>query len=189
MSSYKLPRVDTFSKNLADANGLDLQQWVFYQGMMFNDQEQWWDSGERGSRHEGVDFRCYQDSQGVEHNLDGGIKIPAVLDGVVIKVEKDFLGQSIYVCTDVRIKDGFLMAIYGHTETKLISGEEVKEGGVIATVADSKKVPSHLHLTFAVVAGSFTYQALNWNTISERRGINLIDPLEIITERYLKHHQ
>ncbi len=76
--------------------------------------------------------------------------------------------------------------MYGHTVPMkgLSAGDPVKAGQVIAMVAPRKvsksHVPPHLHLTIGRSTGPVDYETLDWATIANRGGLQLIDPMEII---------
>ena len=110
----------SFSEQLLECNGLreaGFDQWAFSPGMLFKAPGKWWgDRGTRARPHEGIDLCLYTDETGRPFALDESTRIPVMFDGEIIKIEEDFLGQSVYVAH--AIDDGHgrrLWTIYGHT--------------------------------------------------------------------------
>lgn len=56
----------------------------------------WWgDCGERDNPHEGLDLCLYRNMEDDILRLDEKTNIPAMSDGVVVKIINDFLGRSV----------------------------------------------------------------------------------------------
>ena len=90
-----------FSEQLLECNGLreaGFHRWAFHPGMLFGAREKWWgDRGARPTPHEGIDLCLYTNEPGHLLELGESTRIPVMLDGEVTKIEKDYLGQSVYV--------------------------------------------------------------------------------------------
>lgn len=179
MLEHNRPRMDGF------------QGWVFHPGMLFQALGKWWgDQGPRAVPHEGLDLYSYEAASGRVKNLDQQTKIPAAFSGQVVKIDRDFLGKSIYISHGIYADDGRqLLSAVGHTVPRegLKTGQQVAPGEIIATVAgfSGKKssLPPHLHLTFAWVPADFRLEQLTWKNLGQDPRIRLIDPLSVITGR------
>jgi hypothetical protein len=173
-------------------SGLGFETWLFYPGMLFNARERWWgNGGSRDRPHEGLDLCFYKDSRGQTRNLNKDTQIPVMYTGEVVKIEDDFLGESIYVSHDIYDSRGNrLLTVYGHTKpgNRINVGRSLREGDMFAAVADTGgeriKAPSHLHISVAWVPPSVSYEKLDWGAISAPAVACLVDPLEIISCRY-----
>jgi hypothetical protein len=179
MLEHNRPRMDGFHR------------WVFQPGMLFQALEKWWgDQGPRAVPHEGLDLYSFEtDGDGVK-TLNHRTQIPAAFAGEVVKIDRDFLGKSIYICHGIYTADGRqLLSAVGHTLPRegLNIGQQVATGEIIAAVAGvpGKKtnLPPHLHLTFAWVPADFRLDQLTWNNLDHDPGIRLIDPLAVISPR------
>ncbi len=177
MLEHNRPRMDGF------------KNWVFHPGMLFQALEKWWgDQGPRAVPHEGLDLYSFEVAGGRVESVDQQTQIPAAFAGQVVKIDRDFLGKSIYISHAIYSADGrqFLSAV-GHTVPKegLQIGQQVAAGEIIAAVAgfSGKKsnLPPHLHLTFAWVPVDFRGDQLTWNNLGHDPGVTLIDPLTVIS--------
>ena len=177
-----------FTETLIRANGLkgkNFLQWVFEPGMLFNGQHKWWgDRGKRTTPHEGLDVFLYRDQSGAINRFDAGTGIPAIADGVVVKILDDFLGTSLFIKCSSPLDEGRRFFIfYGHTVPRhdMHVGQRVNRGDLIADIADKKSiVVPHLHLSLGWISRPVSYDSLDWNTIGERRTITLVDPVEFL---------
>ena len=177
-----------FSERLLECNGLretGFLCWAFHPGMLFLAPGKWWgDRGARPSLHEGVDLCLYTNETGHLLELNEHTRIPVMFDGEVTKIEKDYLGQSVYV--GHTIDDGHgrrLWTMYGHMKPAdhIKPGERVRQGEVIASLTEKRKKTSgpraHLHLTMAWVSPERAFQELNWETLHDPKVAILLDPL------------
>ncbi len=177
-----------FSRQLLKCNGLreaGFDRWAFYRGMLFGAREKWWgDRGARPSTHEGIDLCFYTDKHGQAKGLGESTRIPAMFDGEVTKIEKDYLGQSVYV--GHAIDDGHgrrLWTMYGHMKPAdhIKPGERVRQGEIIASLTETRKKTTgprpHLHLTMAWVSPERALRELNWETLHDPEIAILLDPL------------
>jgi murein DD-endopeptidase MepM/ murein hydrolase activator NlpD len=178
-------------KNALDPGGF--KGWVFCPGMLFNSTDKWWgDRGKRDKPHEGLDLCLYKDREGTILRLGETAKVPVIYDGMVVGIVDDFLGKSVIIehlfsgCHNNK-----LCTIYGHTipEDNLCVGKVVKEGEVIATLADSitskTNIFPHLHLSLGWTSKKISYDTLNWENIGAPNTVTLLDPLQVIDWHYL----
>ena len=185
-----IPKSD-FTEAFIRANSLgkgEFAAWVFHPDMLFGAMQNWWGAKKRRPRpHEGIDLCLFRDSNGKIIGIDERTKVPAAYDGVVVKILDDFLGKSIFVEHTFRTdRRSVSLMMYGHAVPAegLSVGEPVGKGQVVATVAPRKgpeaRVPPHLHVTVARSMEPIDYAALDWTTIANFGGLQLLDPLEII---------
>jgi len=164
------------------------QGWIFHPGMLFQAQEKWWgDQGRRAVPHEGLDLYSFETDGGRVKTVDHQTQIPAAFAGQVVKIDRDFLGKSIYIIHAISAGDGRqLLSAVGHTVPRegLKAGQPVAAGEIIATVAgfpgQISNLPPHLHLTFAWVPMDFRLDQLTWENLGRDPGITLSDPLPVI---------
>jgi murein DD-endopeptidase MepM/ murein hydrolase activator NlpD len=179
MLEHNRPRMDGF------------KNWVFHPGMLFQSVEKWWgDQGLRSVPHEGLDLYSFEAAGGGVKTVDQQTKIPAAFAGEVVKIDRDFLGQSIFIIQAIYSDDGHqLLSAVGHTVPRdgLKTGHQVAAGEIIAAVAgvpgSKTNLPPHLHLTFAWVPVNFRLDQLTWSNLGHDPGIRLIDPLSVISPR------
>lgn len=171
-----------------DTELADFQQWVYQPGMEFNSRETWWGAKKpRASAHEGVDLCCFADARGQVKELAPHTRIPATFAGEVIKIDPDFLGQSIFLRHEILAPDGRqLYTAYGHTRpaATLAVGQRVAAGEIIAAISappgQSARVLPHLHLTLAWMPASIPPERLTWPNLGQDPAITLIDPLAVL---------
>ena len=180
-----------FTAMLLEANALDsgeFQSWAFCPGMRFGSTRKWWgDRGRRDFPHEGIDFCLYRDSAGRLRRLDETTRIPVMLDGVVRARFKDYLGQAVIV-EHSAIENGEpgYLSVYAHTEPRggIIPGARVKEGDVLATLADTSRskarILPHLHLTLARPLPGLVYEPFVWDIMRDPARVSLLDPAGVI---------
>lgn len=172
----------------ANPNLAGFKKWLFQPGMLFNSLETWWgEKKPRATPHEGLDLCWFEDLTGQIKQLDQHIKIPATFAGQIVKIGRDFLGQSIYLRHEIWAADGRqLYTAYGHTEplAAIQVGKVVAAGEIIAALAagpgKSPRIPSHLHLTLAWIPVSLSTDRLNWQNLGADRDITLLDPQSIL---------
>jgi hypothetical protein len=164
------------------------QRWVFHPGMLFQALEKWWGGqGLRAVPHEGLDLYSFETDGGRIKTVDQQTQIPAAFAGQVVKIDRDFLGKSIYIIHAIYTDDGRqLLSALGHTVPRegLKTGQQVAAGEIIAAVSgisgQKSNLPPHLHLTFAWVPKDFRLDQLTWKNLGHDPGITLIDPLAVI---------
>jgi hypothetical protein len=179
-----------FTDILVRENSLDKQgfaAWFLYPGMEFGAQETWWgDRGKRARPHEGIDLCFYRGVADRILRIDEMATIPAVYDGVVVKVIDDFIGKTIIMKHSfTEIGEGAFLTLYGHTNPgeSIEIGRSVKAGEIIAilTTPRGPKAPlPHLHLTLAWSPESIPYDMLDWTTIGNPDIVRLTDPWPVI---------
>jgi murein DD-endopeptidase MepM/ murein hydrolase activator NlpD len=177
MLEHNRPRMDGF------------KTWGFHPGMVFQAMGKWWgDQGPRAVPHEGLDLYSFETAGGRVQTVDHQTQIPAAFAGQVVKIDRDFLGKSIYIIHAIYTAGGRqLLSAVGHTIPRdgLKTGQQVAAGEIIAAVAGvpGKKtnLPPHLHLTFAWVPKDVRANQLTWKNLGHDPGIRLIDPLPVIS--------
>lgn len=161
-------------------------RWVFQPGMLFQSWETWW--GEKKPRtvaHEGIDLCTFEDVKGLIKHVDGSIKIPAVFPGTIVKIDRDFLGRSIFISHNIYAADDRqLYVALGHTNPGAARqpGNKVEEGEVIATISSPPQtaILPHLHITLAWIPVPLSPDYLTWKNLGRDKRITLIDPLPIL---------
>jgi murein DD-endopeptidase MepM/ murein hydrolase activator NlpD len=170
--------------------GMDgFTNWVFHPGMMFGAAIKWWgEQGRRPGPHEGLDLHRFLVAGGLIKTVDQLTNIPAAFAGQVVKIQPDFLGQSIFMSHAIFAADGRrLITAFGHTVPRdfLSIGASVAAGEVIATVAGfppkATDLLPHLHLTFAWAPEDVSPARLTWENLGRDSAITLIDPLPVIS--------
>lgn len=164
------------------------KHWLFYEAMLFDASHTWWQySGMRDRPHEGVDLSLYRDGPGRCRRLNHGTRIPVILDGMVVKIFRDFLGQSLYMSHELGDGKGRrLYSFYGHIKSLpgVGPGRRMKEGEVVGMIADpkmdKKTIHPHLHLSIAWVPDTFSSDRLDWETMVTEKEIVLLDPLKVL---------
>ncbi|MCX5893891.1 MAG: peptidoglycan DD-metalloendopeptidase family protein [Deltaproteobacteria bacterium] len=180
-----------FFDYLRGCNGVALagfKSWLFQPGMAFKAAETWWGEKQpRSSPHEGIDLCCFEATGGLIHRVDQQLQVPAAFAGEILKIDRDFLGKSIFLAHEIRAADGRrLCTAYGHTRplAALKVGARVAAGEIIAAIAAApgKKtgVPPHLHLTLAWIPASIAPERLAWQNLGRDPAITLIDPLAVL---------
>ncbi len=188
-------RKSRFNEFFIKHNDLDttgFEKWVFYPGMLFLDQEKWWEiGGIRRHLHEGLDFCFYRDKTGQDYGLTEKTKVPVMYDGEVVCIEDDFLGKSVFVSHAIHDNCGNrLYTIYGHTSPYhgVTIGEVFREGDTIAAIADTREkstqIAPHLHISVAWLSKDFPPEKLNWKTMSDSSIVTLCNPLEFVFCKY-----
>jgi len=184
-----------FAEHLIHENALDVngfKEWIFYPGMLFNAVEKWWGNhGKRNKPHEGLDLCLYRDRRGNKRQLDEKTRVPAIYDGTVVGIVNDFLGKSVIIEHDLTDSDhNRFCTIYGHIypRKRIQNGRMVKEGDIIATLADlhNSKVTifPHLHISLGWASKLISYDKLDWKTIGASNTFTLMDPLYVIGRPY-----
>jgi murein DD-endopeptidase MepM/ murein hydrolase activator NlpD len=189
-----LPLEETrFTECLIRENGLqerDFGEWAFYPGMLFAALTKWWgDRGMRDAPHEGLDLCLYRDRRQVIHRLGQGTRIPAMYDGIVVRMLDDFLGRSVVMAHrfpgDNRVR---FYTMYGHTIpcSGLRVGQVVRKGQIVARLSDATKSRTnalpHLHISLGWTPNAISYDQLDWGSIPHV--LTLLDPLQLIAWPY-----
>lgn len=177
-----------FGEMLAEVNGLrekGFRRWLFADGMAFLDAGQWW--GQRGKRstpHEGVDFLFYETGAGDQVKLAPGARVPSALDGKVVAVHGDFLGQTVWVNHGIRsVADRALYTAYGHlsAELSVAVGTDVRAGQILGSIVDptrsGKTIASHLHFSVVLLTSVIEPCGLDWSLAHKPDLAEFVDPL------------
>jgi hypothetical protein len=165
------------------------KNWIFHPGMLFQASGKWWgDQGHRGAPHEGLDLYSFADAAGITKTVDQHTQIPAAFAGHLVKIDRDFLGKSIYLSHAIFTPGGRqLLSAFGHTVPRdfLKIGCQVAEGEIIAAISGfpgkPTNLPPHLHLTFAWVPVDVNPTRLTWKNLGSDPEIRLIDPLSVLS--------
>lgn len=162
--------------------------WEFLTGMRFAERTAWWRGGsDRGGAHEGLDICWYRTGDGRRLSLGAGAHVPVIYAGEVVSVVADFLGASVFVAHAHRDALGRqLHTVYGHVDPLpgLAPGSVLGDGDTVGTIADAASrrsaVPSHLHITLALIDREGGSQRLDWDALRERSRVLLLDPMIIM---------
>ena len=184
-----------FTEMLIEENALDqsgFERWIFCHGMQFNSPDKWWgDHGLRDYPHEGIDLCMYKDRSSRIRRINEKTRIPVMQDGIVKAIFKDYLGKAVIIeHENSGSNTGRIMSFYAHTNpcSDIEDGVIVKEGDIIATLADTSNLKSnimpHLHFSLGLPSKAFSYDGFVWNTIRKPEMITLLDPLAVIDWPY-----
>jgi hypothetical protein len=184
-----------FTEMLIEENALDqtrFERWIFCHGTLFNSLDKWWgDHGLRDYPHEGIDLCLYKDRSSRIHRINEKTRIPVMQDGVVKAIFKDYLGKAVIIEHEHSgSSTGRLISFYAHTNPRpeIEDGVIVKEGDIIATLADTSNSKSniipHLHFSLGLPSKAFSYDGFVWNTIRKPEMITLLDPLAVVDWPY-----
>jgi len=188
-----------FTEMLLGENALDqseFESWIFCNGMLFNSPDKWWgDYGRRDYPHEGIDLCLYKDRSQRICRIDEKTRIPVMHSGVIKAIFKDYLGQAIIIEHErIENSTGRFTSFYAHTKphANLEVGVTVKEGDIIATLADTSHskahIIPHLHFSLGRPSESISYNGFVWNSIRKPEKIILLDPLPVIDRPYQAQH-
>lgn len=137
--------------------------------------------------HEGLDLCLYRTEEGDIHNIKENTKIPVLFEGQVVKIDEDFLGESVFIRHSIYDSNGMqFYTIYGHIEhsVHICPGEKLNEGDVIGIITNTKKnrgvIPQHLHISVAWVKNTIRQQELGWQMMGDTERVVLLDPLHVI---------
>ena len=182
---------DRFAEMLVEENSLDqmgFECWIFCAGMQFNSMQKWWgDHGKRDFPHEGIDLCLFRNRSKRTLRINEKNRIPVISDGVVKAIFTDYLGKAVIIeHENLIIENRNILSIYAHTKPQadVQIGSVVKEGDIIATIADTSrskaKIIPHLHFSLGLPSPSLSYDAFFWNIIRKPDLITLLDPLEVV---------
>lgn len=186
-----VPDPSVFSERLILWNALAASgfvAWEFLPGMRFSERAAWWRGGaDRGGVHAGLDICWYRTVDGRRLNLAASARVPLIYGGEVVSVVDDFLGSSVFVAHARRDALGRqLHTVYGHVDPfpGLVPGSALGDGDAVGTLADAAArrsvVPSHLHLTLALIGREGGPQQLDWDALRDRSRVLLLDPMIIM---------
>jgi len=180
-----------FTEMLIEENALDqngFENWIFCSGMLFNSPDKWWgDRGQRDYPHEGIDLCLYRDRRQRTVRLDEKTRIPAMHNGVVRAIFKDYLGKAVVIHHEkFGSENARFISMYAHITPRpdIEIGTLVQEGDLLGTFADTSKskaqILPHLHFSLGLASLALSYEGFVWNTIRSSDIITLLDPLEVI---------
>jgi len=176
-----------FAEAFVRLNRLDkrgFQRWVFQPGMDFGTQDKWWNSTDkRDPPHEGLDFCCFETSQGQLEYLAENTLVPVMYDGAVARLFRDFLGSSILVAHDFQDKGRNLYTVFAHVKplAGVAAGKQLQSGEPIATICPAKhgNMNPHLHLS-VIWADAATVGSLDWQTMHDVKRVSICNPLNFL---------
>ncbi len=179
-----------FSKwliNLNQLQKLGFKRWVFRPGMLFQDNEKWWDADQlRDTPHEGIDFCCFEDKADKTIYLNPKTNVPVMFDGEVIRIFNDLLGHSILVAHQIHNDTSRLCSIYAHSlpDEKLKIGHTVMAGEIIASISTKNNSPiaPHIHISTIWVDAGVSIQTIHWGNINDPNVVTLCDPFDFMEE-------
>ena len=184
-----------FTEYFTRANGLadnGFSEWVFLPGMLFQAPHKWWGKGgKRDNLHEGLDLCIYRDRRNRISHFKETTRIPAMYDGVVLKIIDDFLGKSVFMEHVLPDNNNILLlTIYGHTRpvAGLEAGSSFYRGDVIACLAGRAKpeaaMAPHLHISTGWSSQLILPDQLDWKTIGTADSPTLFNPLDVMDGLY-----
>jgi hypothetical protein len=181
-----------FTQRILEKNHWDdrkISEWMFAPGMVFGSMDKWWgDAGKRKLPHEGLDLCLYQGCDGRIHSLEPATLIPAMFDGRVMKIMKDFLGMTMIMEHDpMDESDGKFLTIYGHANPAagMETGCRVKQGDIVCSISWSAQIKTpglvpHLHMTAGRCSSKLPYDRLDWDVIPATPLLTLLDPMPLL---------
>jgi murein DD-endopeptidase MepM/ murein hydrolase activator NlpD len=160
-------------------------QWLFHTGMLYGTYDKWWaDFGIRITEHEGIDITFYKPIDQRIKSLSPRTVVPACLEGKVLNICDDFLGQSLIVehPDSGHYSDYTIVVVYSHIDLcrGLKVGDRIKETDPIGRISKTDKnpaLPPHLHLSCIEVPGHVKADKMNWHLFSDATMVQTIHPL------------
>lgn len=155
--------------------------------MLFQDPGCWWKPARRAHLHEGVDFRGFYEGPGGKVREVSTDLVPSLFDGVVVRINEDFLGRTVWMKHPaVRREKLLLFSAFGHIvpEENITEGQSICQGEAVGRIAPGKKGASlgkHLHMSVFWAPTFLRPEGLNWQDLPASRMIRLFDPLSIVS--------
>lgn len=179
--TVELRRLNGFSQD-------ELREWLFLPGMKFGDTTKWWKAGNNRPRpHEGLDLVTYLDRKGDKHLLPPGTLIPPLMCGIEVARIPDSIGETVILGHEhFDLAGRKLHTFYAHlTPTGLpATVATMTPGSTLGTIAardtHGASCPSHLHLSLAWIAQSFSLEGFDWQKFSADEKFHPGDPLELL---------
>ena len=162
-------------------------RWCFLPGMLFLDSASWWKESKRTRGHEGVDFCRFYAGQKCKAGLVGTDLVPALFDGVVVKVEDDFLASTVWMRHEaIQRGNMVLFSALAHVEPLdgVKEGKVCGQGEVVASIGrrrDFLPMSMHLHVSVFWAPHFFKTARLGWPQLPTLKEIALFDPLQLIS--------
>lgn len=185
-----LPTPSSFTETFVSLNCPEASaffRWYFQPGMLFQDNMCWWKSARRLRYHEGVDFCGYRAGLGDGEKRVGNDLVPTLYDGVVVKIDDDFLGKTVWnIHESIRCDNLILFSALGHIapEKALKEGDSLNRDQIVGRIAprkDGSSLAMHLHLSVFWAPSFFRVERLCWQKLQSIREIQLFDPLSIVS--------
>jgi hypothetical protein len=182
-----IKRFFPYLSTLARANGLDDRvKWFFYPGMLQDSPYKWWaDFGRRPKTHEGIDICFFKEGKKMSCLAKDAL-VPAMGSGLILNRCEDFLGETLVVGHEkFDYFSSKLIFVYSHLKIQenLKPGSRIEKGQIIARIFDTSQKQSkllpHLHFSCMEPMENIPFHDLNWNLFSNRRKVNLINPVYI----------
>lgn len=113
--------------------------------------------------------------------------VPSLYDGVVVKINDDFLGHTVWMRhRSIRSDQLVLYSALGHItpQENIAEGRIINQGEAVGRVAPEKKgalLSMHLHLSVFWAPSFFKIERLCWEDLLSSKVIQLFDPLSIIS--------
>ena len=178
-----------YLKTIAALNHLPVcheETWCFFEGMLFRSCAKWWgDFAYRISSHEGLDIGMYRDINNRIIWLHDQVKVPAMAQGVILNICRDFLGKSVIVHhRDCPENDSRFILVYSHIKPVpgIAPEKKVNRCDILGTIADTSsrksKIPCHLHISIMEISNTIDNCRLNWDLFASPvpMGVNLYNP-------------
>jgi hypothetical protein len=151
--------------------------------------ETWWGKNSvRKTSHEGLDVCFFLNCRQKAFRLDETTRIPILYEGRIVHVMEDFLGRTLVARHEVDgVGDKTFLSFYAHIipDPQLRTGDVVKEGETLGTIADAAKtnspLVSHLHVSLAWESRLPPVSVLTWNVLNHVDRSAFIDPLKVLS--------
>jgi murein DD-endopeptidase MepM/ murein hydrolase activator NlpD len=170
-------KLNEFGVLCSAVNKHSFREWIFQPGMAFGDSIFWWETQQkkRPRSHEGIDFFCYEDSDGRSHYLDQSL-VPAPCAGRVVALCEDFLGQSVFVTNDQENGSASIYVL-AHINAHVQVGQKLKQGDVVGQVGSAQgQVPAHLHVSLILGNWRYVPVPLSWKDLIAQQKLQFSQP-------------
>ena len=187
-----LPTPSSFTETFVALNCPEVSacfRWSFQPGMLFQDNVCWWKPARRTRPHEGVDLCGYHAGIGVRARKVGTDLVPSLYDGVVVQIDDDFLGKTVWMAHEsIRNDKLILFSGLGHItpQETLTENAAIGQGEAVGRIAPRKKdslLAMHLHCSVFWAPPYLQVERLSWQDLPTSKVIRLFDPLAIISRR------
>lgn len=127
----------------------------------------------------------YRDRDNRTTWLHQEVQVPAMADGRILNICRDFLGQSVVMhYADCPENDSRVMLVYAHIrpDSRITAGLTVTKGDLLGTLADTSNrksgIPCHLHISVMEITNAVDDAQLNWDLFATPvpTGVNIYDP-------------
>lgn len=186
-----LPEPSSFTEAFVSFNcpeSIHRFRWSFQAGMLYQDNGCWWKPARRVHPHEGVDFCGYYAGMRGEVKKVGLDLVPSLYDGIVVRINDDFLGKTVWMKHPaIQCDRLILFSALGHIRPKktITEGACISQGEEIGRIAPVRKgatIAMHLHLSVFWAPPFLRTERLCWPDLPSNRMIRLLDPLSIISK-------